>query len=476
MGKNKGGRPKKPKAAQKKARTASFSPRASAILDKTNNASAYLEALVLRDNMIQIKLHRSPLDLLGYLNALGTWRMVLQADPRAAFSWQDGGVITTTLDLTAVGTHILSDWQPLPVLHPWNGSTGFDGKAFEPLEAIAGSNADRLTAYRKSIDVAKRIYKALRIEGKPDPKLDPKSIETRSEKHILIEALRGNMPDLYLEWLDAVVNLTDDGTVYNPVLGTGGNVGRLDIQRRYMESLLLVMDPETGRPTARAEGWLHAALQGATVKGLPRGSMGQYSTDTEAGLHNPWDWLMLCEGAALLGAAAPRRYTALSSYERPSPFPWIVNYSGAGTPHAETEGICEAWLPCWLEHLSYHQAAHVMGEGLALLASGEHAKGGVDFAVVAGGGGSVESGLDGLRRGTRGFLRVGIVPNGQSRNAVTFSEPTLTFPALETDWERALAAHIKGEWERIYRAALAYGLEDGEAREAAFRAVPEIAE
>ena len=473
MTKNKGGRPKKPKSAQKKPVNASFSPRSAAILKKKNNTSAYLDELVLRDNMQQIRLNKQPLDLLGYLTALGTWRMVFQADPRATFSWQEGGIIETYLDLAALGTHILHDWRPLPVLHPWNGSTGFDGKAFEPLETIAGSKANRLASYRKCIEVARRTKAATGVEGKPDSKPPTKSAESRSEKHILLEALRGKMPDAYLEWLDAVVNLTDDGPLYNPILGTGGNIGRLDIQRRYMESLLLVMDPETGGATARAEGWLHHALEGTNARGLPVGSMGQYSPSTGTENHNPWHWLMLCEGAVMLGAAAQRRYSALPSYAAPEPFPWIVDYNGAGTHHALSEGEAEPWLPCWLEHLSAPQAAHVLGEGYALTPAGKHPRDGVGFAMTAASG-KLEPGLDGLRRGGNAFLRVGIVPNGQARNAVTFSEPQFTFPGLETDWEKALQAHIKSEWERIYRVALGYGLEDTEARDAASRAIPEF--
>ena len=95
----------------------------------------------------------APEPLMGYLKALGVFRLVAeQADPSATMSWH-GGVcrMHTTLDRDSLTEYFLEWYRPTPVLAPWNGGSGFYGGGSDPLEAIAGSASDRLDLYRDTI-------------------------------------------------------------------------------------------------------------------------------------------------------------------------------------------------------------------------------------------------------------------------------------------------------------------------------------
>ncbi len=64
------------------------------------------------------------------------------------------------------------------------------------------------------------------------------TIKRNENKNTIMPKCRARLPESSLKWLDAVYTLQSDGKAsYNPVLGTGGNEGRLDFSNNFMQRL-----------------------------------------------------------------------------------------------------------------------------------------------------------------------------------------------------------------------------------------------
>src|SRR3954451_3274933 len=69
----------------------------------------------------------APVPLAGYLKALGVFRLVAeQADPVARGLWRDERfVLCTRLSEDELIRFFVDNYQPTPVVSPWNGGSGF---------------------------------------------------------------------------------------------------------------------------------------------------------------------------------------------------------------------------------------------------------------------------------------------------------------------------------------------------------------
>ena len=57
----------------------------------------------------------------------------------------------------------------------------------------------------------------------------------------MVQEFRNRCPDALLPWIDAAVVLTGEDTFFPPLLGTGGNDGRLDFSTNFHQRLLDVL-------------------------------------------------------------------------------------------------------------------------------------------------------------------------------------------------------------------------------------------
>src|ERR1700733_8885623 len=162
-----------------------------------------------------------PVPLAHYLKALGILRLVVEKmDPNASGLWQDDHfLLHSKKDETGLAEFFMRDYQPTAVLAPWNGGSGFFPKDNdEALAAIETSKASRLEAYRAGIAAARKELNRLALKAKPDGEA----------KTLLLQSCRNSFPEDALDWLDAVFVLGQDGPKFPPLLGTGGNDGRLE--------------------------------------------------------------------------------------------------------------------------------------------------------------------------------------------------------------------------------------------------------
>lgn len=358
----------------------------------------------------------APRPLASYLAALGLMRVVgegLDRDVRGCWE-SDRFVLRTSASPTEIEAFLLNEYAPSPIVAPWNGGSGFGPKdprqGFDPIRT---SSTPRLATYRATIDaaVAARRRFALAVDVGDGNQRD--KVEA-AEKEALVRRCRATFPDAALAFLDAALALTSDGLRFPPLLGTGGNDGRLDFSRNFMERIVELIDPATGEASASSARLLAAALWSETVHGLNKGAaIGQFAPGDAGGYNqttgiakadavvNPWGYVLMMEGTCLFAGGATRRMSR-NSGPSASSFPFTVAAAtGVATLAGSEAGSArgEVWLPIWSRPAGLRELQAVFAEGRARV-GGRPAHDGVDFARAV-----TTLGVD---RGISAFERLGI--------------------------------------------------------------------
>ena len=131
---------------------------------KTNVLSCSLPSIICIDIMyIQTLSGCSPVPLAYYLKALGVLRLVAgspSGDPTAKAAWvTDELRLSSRFNQEELVSFFLQDYQPTPVLAPWNGGSGcYKKDNREAIEALAASASPRLSPYRTGIDHQMTIW------------------------------------------------------------------------------------------------------------------------------------------------------------------------------------------------------------------------------------------------------------------------------------------------------------------------------
>ncbi|HEY4302013.1 MAG TPA: type I-U CRISPR-associated protein Csx17, partial [Candidatus Didemnitutus sp.] len=381
----------------------------------------------------------APVPLAHYLKALGILRLVAeQFDEAATGSWQNDRLeLRSSVDADGLVEFLSRAYSPTPILAPWNGGSGFFPKDNdEALVAIEKSSVERFSAYRAGIAAARRELLRLELKGKPDG-------DTKAR---LLQSCRNAFPERPLRWLDAVLVLGQDGPRFPPLLGTGGNDGRLEFTNNFMQRVIEVMDPVTGEPTTESERWLYAALFGNTASGLATKSpIGQFFPGAAGGANstsgfdapsaaNPWDFILMIEGALLFAAASVKRLE--STNDGSLVYPFCVRQAGVGYASAavadEADARCEMWMPLWNEPTTLAELCAIFSEGRSQV-RGRAARNGVDFAQAA-----VTLGVD---RGIAAFQRYGF----QVRNGLAYFATPLERVIVRRNARADLLADIE-QW------------------------------
>lgn len=343
--------------------------------------------------------------LAGYLKALGVLRLLSAKYPETRGAWRgDRFVLTTSLDHKGIEQFFLNDYAPTPIMAPWNGGSGFyekDNK--EALQRIVRSSNPRLSDYQTSLAIAESAL--TRYDRSASPKDD--------DKAKLLTAIRGQLPDTALGWFDASVLLAGESPQYPPLLGTGGNDGRLDFTNNFMQRLLDVLPiGDEAEPQSTLE-WLRTALFATTTPGLVKSAIGQFSPgqaggpnatagfDADAAM-NPWDFVLMIEGALLFAAAAVRRNADDPSGVLSYPFTVRAVGAGAGSLGEGDVGSArgELWLPLWTQAATHAEVLALMSEGRVALGR-KPARDALDFVRAV-------QHLGGYR-GVRSFQRFGLL-------------------------------------------------------------------
>ncbi len=357
----------------------------------------------------------SPTPLSHYLKALGILRLVAaQADPSARGWWQGRRfLLGCTLDEAELEQFFLTEYNPTPILAPWNGGSGFYPKdKKDALDAIAASLSSRFAAYRHAIEVARPLCKGLDAAYKDERKAD------------LVRSCRDGWHGAAAEWLDAAVILLPEAELkYPALLGTGGNDGRLDFSNNFMQRLagLFELTDDSAKPGPEAGLLLRSALWGTSTNHLSASAIGQFhpagagganSTNGFSGdpLINPWDFILMLEGTILFACSAVRLSETDSVIQAAAPFAVFgapAGYGSAATSGDKNRG--EQWMPLWGKPATANEIQDLLLEGRSRVGR-RMATRAVDFARSVG--------RLGVARGISAFERFGFIErNGQANLA-----------------------------------------------------------
>jgi CRISPR-associated protein Csx17 len=322
-----------------------------------------------------------PEPLGSYLKALGVLRLVAEQADRGASAWwaPDGFVLSSTLDQDALVRFFLNAYRPSPILSPWNSSSGFGPEGAGELHVIEASTDPRLQPYREAITTAREV-------------LAEDSTGDRPKEQLLAEC-RSRLPDACVPWLDASAVLADGRPVYPPLLGTGGNDGRLEFSRNFHQRVLDVLGLANTKGHNRAVWLEDALLDHGRSTGMRGRSPGQFDPGAAGGVNsapngaadsvlNPWDWVLLLEGSLMLASGSARRLAAHSSGRAAAPFTVDASAGGYASASDAEKTRGELWAPLWSRPAGLAEVRRLFAEGRADWRQG-HASTGLDLAKAA---------------------------------------------------------------------------------------------
>ncbi len=389
----------------------------------------------------------APEPMIHYLKALGIFRLVAeQCDPQVRGAWRgDTFMLETEQSCDGLMTFFLQKYQPTPIVAPWNGGSGFypqDKSQRAHLDALCAIEASRLADYRAAITAANALVGERREQPKDEEKAD------------VLRRARCAFSDRALKWLDAAFVLGDAKPDYPPLLGSGGNDGRLDFTINFVQRLLAVLPEANEQQRAeqfktKAEGLtsdkldklkknleqqcrertkqsdeqLRAALFRDRVVAFEKAAVGQFYPAGAGGANatqgvsgesyvNPWDFILAIEGTLVLASATVRQLAAGARSRASFPFTARNSAVGYGTAVGGEKMRAEIWLPLWSRLASFAEVAHIFGEGRVQFSGAQKrvVRSGFDFARAV-----AELGID---RGIDAFQRYGFIErNGQANLA-----------------------------------------------------------
>jgi len=381
----------------------------------------------------------TPTPLASYLKALAVLRLIGEApaerggDPDAAGFWRDDVfILRTRLAADELRRFFLEHYRPTPLIAPWNGGSGFyrqEGKlkekdpitgkkkktgvrnqeteATKTVAAIADSESPRFSDYRVAISVARQVIAEFGIVEAPSKTLH------NNQKDRFIKAFRNLAPDCALSAMDCSVIIAGEEASFPRLLGTGGNDGNLDFTNNFMQRLLDVIDVSANRPVQGAGESLGCALFATPSNTFSSGAIGQFAPGAAGGPNatsgfegnasiNPWDFILMLEGATLFAASAVRRLESNDASVLSMPFTVYGRLGNVGATIAgdDKESRDEIWMPIWKAPSSLIEVSCLLAEGRVAL-NGRNARDGLDFARAVA--------QLGVNRGIESFQRYGFL-------------------------------------------------------------------
>lgn len=401
----------------------------------------------------------APTPLAHYLKALGVLRLVAeQLDPEARGWWEgERFLLASHKDEDELLAFFLKDYTPSVMLSPWNGGSGFfrtwDARRKELRKSKNGAALARLLehesarwqplrdAYAVACNALGSVLKAVNVDTLPakergrllivplgDGPIFPVADKDEDKLKIQIAMSRACSNSLYFR--SAIVSM-GDGFGYPSLFGSGGNDGAIDFTGRFFENLILALI----EAPSRSEVWLRSALFQQLARELqtgPLGKIGQFLPGGAGGansttgpgtqqdtLLNPWDYILMLEGALLFTAASTRRMESQAPSRAAAPFAiggQAAGYASAAGSDESARG--EQWMPLWSQPITCCELHRLLAEGRAQLGS-HAAREPLDLAKAVA--------RLGTARGIKAFQRYGYIErNGQSNLAVPLGRFVVT--------------------------------------------------
>lgn len=392
----------------------------------------------------------APTPLAHYLKALGILRLIAEQADRDARGWWDGDrfLLGSRLVADELPEFFLRRYSPTPMLAPWNGASGFfktwnkrkgelrNSKNFNALAQIRRSTEPRWGAFRDACTQAEIALKAVTREKDVSKLTDQKRrnllivpngmgalfpVADKEDDKICIQIAMQRALSRLSFYRSAIIDIGEEKPAYPSMWGSGGNDGAIDFTARLMENLIFVLDPHN----AQSAHMLVSSLNGCHVQGLlkgKKGKTGQFIPGGAGGANsvngvgtqddttlNPWDFVLMLEGAVCFTSHVSRQSGAHSS----AASPFAITASGAGYASASASDESargEQWMPLWSRPSTYGELRRLLAEGRAQVGA-KAVREPLDLARAVG--------RFGVARGISAFQRYGYIErNGQSNLAV----------------------------------------------------------
>lgn len=367
-----------------------------------------------------------PTPLSDYLKAIGILRIVATQVDKLALGWwsENAFWLMTKLNQEQLCEFFLNDYQPTPLIAPWNGGSGFfaadqKGAWHRGFEPLMKSTAARFAPYREAIEAGKTLL------GDRDVKFDKKESEL---KDALLQRAAKNWRGPLADWLHATLSIRQDGSpVYPAMLGTGGNDGRMDFTSNAMQRLAELFDLTSADGKARplTESLLREAIFGIPSTGMVKAKIGQFSPGANGGLNgtagfesspkmNSLDFILALEGAILFTPSVIRRTSSESPGRTSAPFSVADGLGDFASSIPGEKGRGEQWMPLWNRPTSYAELQQVFREARCRVGS-KAAKRPRDVAQAIA--------RSGTSRGIQSFQRYGFFQrNGDAHYGVSIQQ------------------------------------------------------
>ena len=346
----------------------------------------------------------TPEPLMNYLKALGVLKIVVEQDfdPSARAFWENGIFhLHTHLTKEQLLDAFAERYQPSPILSPWNGAAGFQKKKGADVEAVkeaATTNDPRFERIKNAVGDVRTIFA---------------SANAAHDKNDLILNLRNRLPDEVTSWIDACGSYDGNKCQFAPFLGTGGNIGNMELSINYLKNLSLIFVEKKYRQNCLP--WLRSSLFATNEERNIQSSVSQFAPGRVGGanatqgtegksLINPWDFILMIEGSLFLTSSTSKKLSSQRTAK--SAFPFTVDVAAVGSSTLtlsdldNQKGRGEIWMPLWERPASRGELKSLFAEGRAEL-RGRQATSGLDFARAV-------AGL-GVDRGIKNFMRFSIV-------------------------------------------------------------------
>ncbi|OGR02033.1 MAG: type I-U CRISPR-associated protein Csx17 [Deltaproteobacteria bacterium RIFOXYD12_FULL_50_9] len=245
-----------------------------------------------------------------------------------------------------------------------------------------------------------RLTFLLLLKNILDQKLDQKLLAEMTEREAFLKEnlfayLRNNLDEDQLAWLDGTVALGED-KAFSPLLGSSGGVeGSMDLGVNFMENIKSLFHLGTGDTTSFSAAWLKTCLHqdlsmnkaNNTAGSLSPGNIGGPNATTgftaKTGI-NPWDYILMIEGALVLRPSLTRKLESSENSSLSYPFTIEPSASGGSNVSLVDEkktraGRSELWMPIWHVFAGFQEIAVCFREGSVTL-NRRKARTGLDFA------------------------------------------------------------------------------------------------
>jgi CRISPR-associated protein Csx17 len=209
-----------------------------------------------------------------------------------------------------------------------------------------------------------------------------KKLLAASDRHfkLLKEELISNCRRLWrgphAEWLSSAVVLDEEGSPNWPsLLGTGGNDGNLDFTNTFMYQIGELFDLQSadGKPKTESHRLLQHGLWYEAINNLKSTPIGQFMPGSAGGFNsstgisgapfiNPWDFVMMMEGAILFSARTTRRLSPNETTHASAPFAIRAHATGYGSTGEEKSQRGEQWMPIWSRPSTQSDVSAMFGE------------------------------------------------------------------------------------------------------------------